>query len=428
VSKKIWVEPIKILPAEVNFSYHTKIILMSKSKFFTGQPIFAQILSFVPKSDVDRIARETKSDRYCRHFTTHCHLVSILYAVFNNCNSIRELTTGMLAWEQRITHLGMGYFPRRSTLSDANSRRSEEVFGQIYEFVYNKHKHLLPDSRKKKSRNLYVADSSTITLFQEIMEGAGRQPVNGKRKGGVKVHTLMKSDEDVPCMVRMTASAKHDSSFLKELKLPPGSILVFDKGYNDYKQYQRFSNEKITWVTRVRESAVYEVIEALEVSQWHKSRGITRDTVIVLGHDHHNNNTRVNARLINFKDPRTGNKLSFITNNTQLASTTITSIYKQRWQIETLFKRLKQNYPLKYFLGDSQNAIKIQIWCSLIADLLVKIVKSVAAKKWSFSNLKSIIRIHLMTYIDLYSFLRNPDNALEIKTNKQIHQHLLFPP
>ena len=136
-------------------SYYTKrLILMSKSIFFTGQPIFSQVLSFVPKSQVDQISKQNQADKYCKRFNTYDHLVSMLYAVFNNCNSIRELTSGLLAWEHRIKHLGVDYFPRRSTFSDANSRRSEEVFGQIYQFLYSRYRHNLPDSRKGKSSKL----------------------------------------------------------------------------------------------------------------------------------------------------------------------------------------------------------------------------------------------------------------------------------
>lgn len=180
---------------------------MSKSIFFTGQPIFSQVLSYIPKSRVDQISGDNAADRYCKHFTSYGHLVSMLYAVFNNCTSIRELTTGLLAWDQKIKHLGVDYFPRRSTLSDANNRRSEVVFGQIYHFLYQRYRHLLPDSRKGKSSKLYIADSTTVSLFQEVMRNAGRPAANGKRKGGIKVHTLMRSDEDVPCLVRFTAAA-----------------------------------------------------------------------------------------------------------------------------------------------------------------------------------------------------------------------------
>lgn len=399
---------------------------MSKSKFFTGQPIFSQLLSFLPKGSIDRIAQQHQSDRYCRHFTTYNHLICLLYAVFNKCNSIRELTSGILAWEHRINHLGMNRFPRRSTFSDANSRRSEQVFGKIYEFLYSRHRHFLPDSRSGKSSKLFIADSTTISLFQEIMRNAGRNPANGKRKGGVKVHTLIQSDEDVPCLLRFTSAAAHDSPFLSQIKLPEGSILVFDKGYNDYTQFQRFSDEKVTWVTRKRKGAVYRITEQRYISDAQRNQGIRKDRMIVLGHRHHHNHPFVKARLIDFTDIESGKKFQFITNNTKLAASTIASIYKKRWQIEILFKRFKQNYPLKYFLGDSENAIKIQIWCALIADLLIKIVRSIAQKKWSFSNLASIIRIHLMTYIDLFSFLKNPEKALNLNHSKTHSPGLLF--
>jgi Domain of unknown function (DUF4372)/Transposase DDE domain len=399
---------------------------MSKSKFFTGQPIFSQLLSFLPKSSIDRIANEHQSDRYCRHFTTYNHLICLLYAVFNKCNSIRELTTGMLAWEHRINHLGMSRFPRRSTLSDANGRRSEQVFGKIYEFLYSQHRHYLPDSRRKKSSKLFIADSTTVSLFQEIMRNAGRHPANGKRKGGVKVHTLMQSDEDVPCLLRFTSAAAHDSPFLSQIKLPEGSILVFDKGYNDYQQFQRFSDEKVTWVTRKRKGAVYRITEHRTVTEAQSNQGIQKDRLIVLGHRHHDNHPFVNARLIDFTDLESGKRFQFITNNTRLAPATIASLYKKRWQIEILFKRFKQNYPLKYFLGDNENAVKIQIWCALIADLLIKIVKSLVAKKWSFSNLASIIRIHLMTYINVFTFLKNPEKELALAYDQNRTQGRLF--
>ena len=399
---------------------------MSKSIFFTGQPIFSQVLSYIPKSTVDQISSDNAADRYCKHFTSYGHLVSMLYAVFNNCTSIRELTTGLLAWDQKIKHLGVDYFPRRSTLSDANNRRSEVVFGQIYHFLYQRYRHLLPDSRKGKSSKLYIADSTTVSLFQEVMRNAGRPAANGKRKGGIKVHTLMRSDEDVPCLVRFTAAAAHDSPFLNQLELPKGSILVFDKGYNDFAQFERFSSQGVTWVTRKRKGTVYRVTEKLPIGSAQQSRGVQRDKLVVLGHRQYEH-PLASARLIHFTDPLSGKKFQFLTNNTKLAPATIAAIYRKRWQIEILFKRFKENYPLRYFLGDSENAIKIQIWCVLIADLIIKLVKSLAGRKWSFSNLASIIRIHLMTYIDLFDFLKNPEKSLFKRSSFINQQGHLFP-
>jgi len=147
---------------------------------------------------------------------------------------------------------------------------------------------------------------------------------------------------------------------------------------------------------------------------------------VILGHRQYDH-PLAKARLIHFTDPQSGEKFQFLTNNIKLAPSTIAALYQKRWQIEILFKRLKQNYPLRYFLGDSENAIKIQIWCALIADLLIKLIKSLAGRKWSFSNLASIIRIHLMTYIDLFNFLKNPEKALQIKISNHPPESSLFP-
>lgn len=411
-------------------SYHTQRKPMSKSSLFTGQPIFSQVLEFLNKGSVDKIARENESDKWCRHFTTYSHLVSLLYAVFNRCTSLREVTTGLKASEPQLIHLGIREAPKRSTISDANTRRPEEVFGKVYEYLLNKHRHFLPDSRSGyrgvNRSKLFVVDSTTISLFSDVLGNAGRNPASGKRKGGVKVHTLMRSDEDVPCLIRQTAAAAHDSPFLKEIQLPEGSIIVFDKGYNDYKQYERFSKDKISWITRIKSTAVYDITCTREVNETQSSRGVIRDRLISLGHHHNDNTTFVAARLIDYKDPQSGKEFQFLTNNTKLAPLTIASLYRKRWQIENLFKRLKQNYSLRYFLGDSENAIKSQIWCTLIADLLLKIVKSIVPKTWSFSNLASIIRIHLMTYINLFEFLSNPEQAFNKKKASVDIQPSLF--
>jgi Transposase DDE domain/Domain of unknown function (DUF4372) len=393
---------------------------MSKSTFFTGQPIFAQILSFFQRSAIDRIAKQYEADRYCKTFTTFSHLVTMLYGVLNKCQSIREVTSGLLAWETRLAHLGIESAPKRSTLSDANSRRSEEVFAKIYEHLYQDYRRLLPDSRsargKMKDLQLFIVDSTTVSLFSDILKNAGRTPVSGKKKGGLKVHTMIQSDEDVPCLVRMSAASAHDSPFLAQIRLAEGSIITFDKGYNDYTQYNRFTKEKVSWITRIRNSAVYELRQDLSVSQEQSKDGVCKDRLITLGH--RTSDKMVQARVIDFTDPESKKQFRFLTNDELLPSSTVAALYKRRWQIETVFKRFKQNYPLKYFLGDSQNAIKIQVWCSMIADLLIKIIKSHAGGKWSFSNLTSFVRIHLMTYIDIYDFLKNPEKALRAKQVK----------
>lgn len=379
---------------------------------------------------VYQVTREQKSDHYCKSFRTYDHLVTMLYATFNQCTSLREVTTGLLAWEQRIHHLGLKGYPRRSTLADANKHRKAEVFEQIYFRILDQYKAVLPDSRKRsKKNNLYIFDSTSIALFKEILKGSGLSKQDGKRKGGIKVHTLLHAKTDMPVMIRYSASAANDAAFLKEVRLPRGSVVVFDKGYRNYADYNRLTDEGVTWVTRHRDSSVYTIKKHLPVNDAQRKNGVEDDWIIVLGHDHQKKAIKVPARMILYRDAKTGKLFCFITNNFKLSSLTIAGYYRQRWQIETFFKRIKQNYPVQYFLGDNENAIKIQIWCAIIADLLLKVVKQGCRSSMSFSNITGLIRLHMMTYMDLKSFLRTPEKSLLRKVRQQKKQRIpsLFP-
>ena len=393
---------------------------MSKGLFFSGQPMYSQLLNFIPRPLVNSASREFRSDYYCKRFTTYQHLVTMLFANFNHCNSLREVTTGLLAWDQRIYHLGLTYHPRRSTISDANKRRPEQVFERIYLKLLSKYQNILSDSRQNsKKNNLYIFDSSTIPLFQEILKGSGMSKDDGRRKGGIKVHILLRSDQDVPCMVRYSAAACNDRQFLKLIQLPKGSVIVFDRGYRDYKTYNRFSEQGINWITRHIDHSVYEVKREREVTESHKQSGVISDKEIVLGHNHQRSAVKVPCRIIKYQDPVSLKVFEFLTNNFRLSAVRVAEYYQKRWQIETFFKRIKQNHPLRFFLGDNENAIKIQIWCALIADLLLKVIRKGSRTTMSFSNMNSLIRLHLMTYMDLTEFLRSPEKSLLRKIRMQ---------
>lgn len=401
-------------------SYHTKIQHMGKSIFFTGQPILNQLLNLIDKGKVRALARNGGYDHYYKHFDTYTHLITMLYCTLNKCTSSREVVSGMKACSHKLQHLGIIKAPAKSTLCDGNKNRSSDVFEQIYEHLYLSCKNFLPDSRMVSSAKLFIADSSTISLFQEILGAAGATSINGKRKGGIKVHTLVNAEQDAVVKINFTAASANDMTFLKEIDLDPGSFLVFDKGYVDYEQYQRLASRNIFFVTRQRKGASYTISGPNPISEGDRELGILKDQIIILGGPNHRKKVRVKTRLITFVDKEKERTFEFLTNNFELPASHIADIYKKRWKIEVLFKRIKQNFPLKYFLGDNENAIKIQIWCAFIADLLIKIVQLKLKKKWAFSNLSSIIRLHLMSYINLFNFLNNPDKLSVIKINNQL--------
>ncbi len=392
---------------------------MPKSKFFTGQPILTQLLSLIPRSLVNQLAQKHKADYYCKTFRTYDHLVSMLFCGFHQCSSLRELITGLQANAHRLNHMGLVHTPRRSTLADANRRRTAMFFEELFHALYRFHYGTLPDSRieGRLYDRLFVVDSTTITLFCDVLKGAGTYGLNGKKKGGLKAHVLTRVKDQVPCFVHLTSAATSDRTFMPMLDLPAGSIISMDKAYVNYKVMNSWAEQDITWVTRLTSAMRYEVQAENLITDYHRKNGVISDTVIVLGNPETASRTPVQkARLIRYLDKEKNREFQFLCNNDRYSPLTIAELYRRRWHIELLFKRIKQNFQFHNFLGDSENAIKIQMWCTLIADLLIQIIKDkvdkVRKRKWAFANVAGLIRQHLTTYIDLVWFLIEPDKAI----------------
>ena len=402
---------------------------MRKNTNFTGQPIFNQLLFFISRSRISKIAHKHDAERYVKKFNTYHHVVVMLFGVLEGYHSLREVILGLLSNAHKLSHLGLSYLVSRSTLSDANARRKSAVFEDIYMDVYRHHGFNLADSKlnKQEFRRLYAMDSTTITLFKAILKGCGRQPKEGKKKGGIKAHTIISLDDNMPCFVRYTEAARNDQMLLKEVHLPKSSIIVFDRGYVDYAQYERFTQEGIYYVTRLKDSAVYECGEEYDIPDEADS-GILKDEEIILSYGK-KGEEKHRCRRIACWDNENKRIFVFITNNFELTAGQVTLIYKRRWQIELLFKQLKQNFPLKYFLGENQNAIEIQIWMAMLANLLISLIRSKVKRSWAFSNMVSVIRQQLMNYINIYSFLEDPEGCWKkiIAKNNAKYENSLFP-
>lgn len=399
---------------------------MSKNALFSGQPIFSQLIKFIPRDKFSSIVRKYNGDRYTKKFDSVHHLISMLYAQFENCSSLREVEIGMLACMEKMRHLGIVHQTKRSTLSEANIRRDPKIFEELYFTILNKYRHILTDSRNALlDKRLYILDATVVTLFKDILPAAGCNPKDGKRKGGLKVHTLLSAASDLPELVVMNAAASRDGNVLKDIDLPKKSILVFDKGYVNFDQFNRFSKEEVYWVSRRTTSWVYEIKKEIEVNEDLKINGVISDKEIILGNTHNRRQTRVSARMVTYYDHKSEREFEFITNNFQMSALTIAQLYEKRWQVELVFKRIKQNSQLYNFLGDNENAIKIQVWAALIADLMTKIVLCKTGRKICYSQVATIIRLHFMSYFNLFDFLRDPQKAYKSSTQK-IAEYNLF--
>ena len=388
---------------------------MDKIKNFVGQPILKQIITLIPSEHLRLYAKKFNSDRYYKRLPFKVHLTSLLYGVFSYCNGLREICEGLLGCEGRLGHVGFEKTPARSTLSDANRKRSYLVFEALYFALVKHYISFISDSRLKglSIRNLKIIDSTTIRLFSDILKGVGQNPKDGsKKKGGLKVHALMDAFSGVTEFARITAGKDQDVKFLRYLKFPEQSWIVFDKGYYSYKHFAKWSDKKIWFVTRMKDRTHFHVHKIIQDRTRKKdAKGVLLEEYVTVSYFKENyKKDNIALRRITFK-AEDGKIFVFLTNNFILSTDQIALIYKNRWMIELLFKQIKQNFPLKYFWGESVNAIKTQIYCVLIAQLLMVVLRKKSQTKKAFSNMITLIRLHLMSYVEILMFIKDTNKA-----------------
>ena len=398
---------------------------MSKSSNFFGQPIYGQLIKSLNRDKIVEISRKYGGEKYVKSFDGYTHLLTMLYAVIQRFDSLREIETSMTAEVRKLHHVGIDNVPKRSTLSDANARRSEKFFEEVYRDLYASNRDILSsDSRRNGTeewiKRFRIIDSTTITLFSNVIfKGVGRHPKTGKKKGGIKVHAVIHANEGVPCDVQFTSAATNDSFMLAPSHYNHNEIVALDRAYINYAKFEYLTDKGVVYVTKMKKNLNYEVL----VDCMHQNpQGLMeyREQVVVFRKDDINHI----ARIITYLDIKKGKRpklISLLTNDFDMPLETIVAIYRRRWQIESLFKQIKQNFPLRYFYGESTNAIRIQIWVTLIANLLLSVLQRTLQRRWSFSGLATIVRIVLMYYLNLEKFLNQPDadlNSMLIETSE----------
>ena len=391
---------------------------MGKSTHFFGQPVYGQLIKSLDREKIVAMSRKIGGERYVKSFDGYVHLLTMLFAVIMRFDSLREIEAAMTAEVRKLHHLGIDKVPKRSTLSDANARRSEKFFEEVYRELYETNKSKLSsDSRRNGTeswiKDLRIIDSTTISLFSNVIfKGVGRHPKTGKKKDGIKVHSVIHANEGVPCDVKFTSAATNDSFMLAPSYYNRDEIVALDRAYINYEKFEELTDRGVVYVTKMKKNLKYEVLlDFMEMTPDGKME--YREQVVVFRKGAINHI----ARLITYVDIKKGKQpklVTLLTNDFDMRPETIVAIYRRRWQIESLFKQIKQNFPLRYFYGESANAIKIQIWVTLIANLLLSLLQSSLSRPWSFSGLATMVRIVMMYYLTLGTFFNQPDADLKI--------------
>ncbi len=400
---------------------------MSKDKEirFVGQPIFKQILKLIESVNMQGLINKHQSDRYYKAFKTRTHIITMLFGILSRCDSMTEICEGLRALGGKLNHLGLEKAPAKSTASDGLRNRHHGFFEDLYFTLVKKYQTFLSDSRTYglTFKEVLLIDSTTIRLFSDILKGVGRNPKgDGKKKGGLKVHMLIDAVQSVGRFVKITAAKVHDKNFLRSLELISHSMIVFDKAYNYYNQFALWTEQQVYFVTRLKKNAVYTVVEELRKHYRKKGKAkVLCDEIIEFEYKPEDKNGKkqtkvtkqMRLRKVCYQDEK-NRYYEFLTNNFEITAEEVAFLYKKRWGIEVMFKKMKQNFQLHYFYGENVNAIYTQVWCTLIAQLLLTVIQKLANVKKAFSVVATLIRIHLISMLDLNQLLRSKNREYSI--------------
>jgi Domain of unknown function (DUF4372)/Transposase DDE domain len=363
--------------------------------------MFSQILKLIPRTDFERIVKETGAEYRSKGLSSWSQFVAMLFCQLGRAHSLREIEGGLKSCEGKLSHLGIEA-PARSSLSSANGHRPWELFEQVFYGLFDIVAAKAVGKKKFRFKNKLVSlDSTVIDLCLSMYDWAKYR----RTKGAVKLHLVLDHDGYLPCFGLVTDGTVADVKAAWHIAFAPGTIVVDDRGYNDYRLFAEWTDSRVFFVTRMKDNAQFEVVEEHEPPQ---NRNILKDQTIRLTGTGAQEKCPHLLRRVEAVREDTGDRLVFLTNHHGLGASTIAAIYKDRWQIELFFKALKQNLKIKTFVGTSATAVKTQMWTALIAMLLLRYLQRSSRFGWSLANLVALLRMNLFTHRDLMAWLDKP--------------------
>lgn len=355
--------------------------------------LFAQMLSLIPRHEIQFLEDKYKSGRCSRRFGFKQQLAVMLFIQLAARNSLRDGLRCLTALGRRLYHWGLRSVAR-STAADANKERPVGFFQELFERMYRRCLSQAPNHKFRFKSKLFSIDSTTISLCLSVFPWASFR----SRKAGVKMHTVLDHDGYIPAFVALSEAKAHDRLLCDLLRLPKGSIVVGDRAYNDYLWFHSLCEAGIFFVTRQKSNAVYQIVRTLPTNPDH---GVTSDQIIKV----RKGKLPLKLRRVQYHDSESGRDFVFLTNNFTLAAKTIANIYKERWKIELFFKEIKQNLHIKKFVGTSENAVWIQLYTALTVYLLMAYMKFLAGIGLSVQQLLQLAQLNLLGTASLQELL-----------------------
>jgi hypothetical protein len=369
---------------------------------FQGQFVFAQLMEFLPRREFTECVARYGGDRRPRGFSCRDQFLCLAFAQFTFRESLRDIETCLRALEPKLYHAGFRGRVSRSTLADANRAHDWRIFADFAQVLIRRARKLYAGEALavELENTVYAFDSTTIDLCLSLFPWAPFR----RRKGAVKLHTLIDLRGSIPCFIYISHGKTHDVAALDHLPIEPGAFYVMDRGYVDFRRLQRFVQANAFFVTRSKKNLDFRCRISRVVD---KATGLLADQTIVLAGPKSSRQYAEPLRRVKFFDSEHQRRFVFLTNNFALPALTIAQLYKSRWQVELFFKWIKQHLRIKAFYGNSVNAVKTQVWIAISVYVLVAIVKKELKLNRSLHEILQILSLTLFEKIPVFEAIRD---------------------
>jgi IS4 transposase len=373
-------------------------------RMHVGKTLFAQVMEFVPWTSFTRIVSRYSGNAGARTLSCAEQFRAMAFAQLTWRENLRDIEASLSANAAKLYAMGFRSAVRRSTLADANDLRDWHIWADLAAVLIRRARKLYANDALgvELDNTVYALDSSTIDLCLSLFEWAPFRST----KAAIKLHTLLDLRGAIPAFIHISDGKLHAVNVLDMLALEAGAFYVMDRGYLDFSRLYTLHQAGAFFVTRAKSPMDARRVYSATTD---RATGVLCDQRVMLNGYYSAKNYPEHLRRIRFKDPESGKTLVFLTNNTALPALTIAALYKSRWQVELFFKWIKQHLRIKHFLGNSENAVKTQVWCAVATYVLIAIVKKEPQLDASLYTLLQILSVSIFEKMPLQQALTEND-------------------